>query len=102
MVGNGDPVRVSPQVSEDLHGTAEGGFGIDDPVLTMQPAEETAELLRIGQGGSRPCAAKLLAPVQALQTGAKLSSKDAAQNLHRQKEGVLWAHPAAVVRRHSS
>jgi len=37
MVGNGDPMRVSAQVTQDLRGAAEGGFGIDHPVLPVQP-----------------------------------------------------------------
>jgi len=39
MVGNGDPMRVSAQVAEDLGGTAECRFGVDDPVLPMQPPQ---------------------------------------------------------------
>ena len=37
MVGNGRPVRVSAQVAEDLGGVTKGWFGINDPVLPMQP-----------------------------------------------------------------
>jgi hypothetical protein len=38
MVGNGDPMRIAAQVTQNLRGTAEGGFGINHPVLPMQPA----------------------------------------------------------------
>jgi hypothetical protein len=39
---------------------------------------------------------------EALQTGDELASKDAAEDLHRQKEGVLGMNPARVVWRQST
>ena len=36
MVGNGDAMGVSAQVTQNLGGTAKGGLGIDHPVLAMQ------------------------------------------------------------------
>jgi hypothetical protein len=35
MVGNGDPMRVAAQVTENVGRTAERRFGIDDPVLPV-------------------------------------------------------------------
>ena len=43
MVGDGDAVSVAGEIAEDMMGTAEWGFGIDDPVLTEQGAQESAE-----------------------------------------------------------
>ena len=43
MVGDGDAVGVAGEIAEDMMGTAEGWFGIDDPVLTEQRAQEGAE-----------------------------------------------------------
>ena len=43
MVGDGDAMRVAGEIAEDMMGTAEGWFGIDDPVLTEQRAQESAE-----------------------------------------------------------
>jgi hypothetical protein len=43
VVGEGDAVGVAGEVAEDMMGTAEGWFGIDDPVLTEQGAQESAE-----------------------------------------------------------
>jgi hypothetical protein len=36
MVGNGNPMGVSAQVTQHLRGAAKGGFGINRPVLPMQ------------------------------------------------------------------
>ena len=43
MVGDGDAMSVAGEIAEDMMGTAEGWFGIDDPVLTEQRAQESAE-----------------------------------------------------------
>ena len=43
MVGDGDAMSVAGEVAEDMMGTAEGWFGIDDPGLTEQGAQESAE-----------------------------------------------------------
>jgi len=38
MVGDGDAMSVAGEIAEEMMGTAEGWFGIDDPVLTEQGA----------------------------------------------------------------
>jgi len=43
MVGDGDAMGVAGEIAEDMMGTAEGWLGIDDPVLTEQGAQESAE-----------------------------------------------------------
>jgi len=43
MVGDGDAVGIAGEIAEDMMGTAEGWFGIDDPVLAEQGTQESAE-----------------------------------------------------------
>jgi hypothetical protein len=43
VVGDGDAMSVAGEIAEDMMGTAEGRFGINDPVLTEQGAQESAE-----------------------------------------------------------
>jgi hypothetical protein len=43
MVGDGDTMGVAGKIAQHMMGTAEGWFGIDDPVLTEQGAQEGAE-----------------------------------------------------------
>jgi hypothetical protein len=57
-------------------------LGIDDPVVTVQAAEEFGELLGIGKSGCGTGAAKLVATVQPFQTGEELAAKDAAEDLY--------------------
>jgi hypothetical protein len=47
MVGDGDAMRVAGEIAENMLGTAEGWFGIDDPWVTKQGAQESAEGLLV-------------------------------------------------------
>jgi len=38
MIGDGDPMRITSQIAQDFRRPAEGWFGIDYPVLAVQPA----------------------------------------------------------------
>jgi len=46
MVGDCDAMGVSAQVVEDILGTSEGRFAVDDPVPTEEWAQERGESLR--------------------------------------------------------
>src|SRR6266700_4089438 len=52
VIGNGDPVRISAEIAQDRLRSAEGRFGIDHPVLTVQPAKQSTKLFWISQRGS--------------------------------------------------
>ena len=43
MVGDGNAVGEPAEIAEDVMGAAEGWFGIDDPWLTEQGAQESGE-----------------------------------------------------------
>ena len=43
MVGDGDAVRIAGEIVQNMFGTAEGWFGVDDPVLTKELSEELVE-----------------------------------------------------------
>ena len=82
MIGDGHAMGVAAEIAQHLHGSAEGGLGIDDPVVAVQAAEEFGELLRIGESGGRTGAAELVATVKTFQAGEELAAKDAAEDLH--------------------
>ncbi len=55
LVTDSDPMRIAPEVGEDLLRTAEGGFGVNHPVLGPElgeapPFRKTAH--EFGAGGS--------------------------------------------------
>jgi hypothetical protein len=53
MIGDGYAMGVAAEIAQHLHGSTEGGLGIDDPVVAVQAAEELRELPGIGESGSR-------------------------------------------------
>jgi len=79
MVGDGDPVCVSTQVTEDLSRTAECRFSVDDPVIAVQPPQELVELFGRCQGGRWACAVQPVTSVESLQPGAELATEDPAE-----------------------
>ena len=102
VVGNGDTVSVAPEVTEHLLGAAEGGLGIDDPVLAKQRSEKRREALWLFQVLDRSCANQLFLPVDAPQSIDKLSPEDLAERLNGQEEGVQRMDPSLFVRRDSA
>ena len=49
VVGDGHPMGVAGEIAEHMMRTAEGGLGVDDPVLTEQGAQEGAKGLLVGE-----------------------------------------------------
>ena len=82
MIGNGHAMSVAAEIAQHLQGPTEGLLGIDDPVVTVQAANEFGELLRIGESDCRTGTAKFFATVQPFQTGEELAAKDAAEDLY--------------------
>ena len=93
MIGDGDAMGVAAEIAQHLHGSAEGGLGIDDPVVAMQTPESFANCLRIGESGGRAGAAKLLAAVEAFQASEELAAKDTAEDFDGQEERIARVDP---------
>ena len=102
MVGDGDAVSVAGERAEDMMGTAEGWFGIDDPVLAEQGAQESAEGFLVLQRSKRAREDELALLESSLESGDELTAKDAAEHAHRQEEGIARVDPARVVGRKPS
>jgi len=54
VVGDGDAMGIAGEIAEHMMRTAEGGLGVDDPVLPEQGTQEGAERLFLGQGLKSP------------------------------------------------
>jgi len=54
MIGDGDAVGVAPEVVQNLFGSGEGGFGVDDPGLGSNLAKKPAEPIGSLEGGCLP------------------------------------------------
>src|SRR6266852_8917 len=88
VVGDGDTVSVAPEVTDHLLRAAEGGLGIDDPVLAKQRSEKRREALWLFQVLDRSGANQLLLPISAPESIDKLSPEDLAERLNGQEERV--------------
>ena len=64
-VGDGDPMRVAGEISEDLRGTGKGRLGVDDPFDPPQRREVRLEAGRAVRGSSSPKNCSLPAPCSA-------------------------------------
>jgi len=102
VIGDRDPMCVSAELPENVHRAMKGGFGVDNPILSMESAQKAMKLLGVGQQRRRPGTVKTATPVEAFQTGAKLTAEDAAEDLYRKKERVTRPNPAAMVWRESA
>jgi len=49
MVGNGDAMRVTSEVLQDVLWPAKRWFGIDDPILLKQRSQKSIEVAFLGQ-----------------------------------------------------
>src|ERR1019366_3570521 len=102
MVRNGHAVRIAGQILEYVFWSAKWRLGIDDPILTEQLPQKSVKWFGFAQMLQPPMEAELLLAEEALQAGDELAAKDAAEDLYRQKEGVLRVNPARAVWRQST
>jgi len=97
MVGDGHAMGITGQIVQDIFRTAEGRLGIDHPILTVQGTDQGAKQL-----GASKCLLVSIKPQFPLlespaQAGHKFAPKDAAEDFHRQEEGIGGMNPAGVI-----
>jgi len=49
MVGDGDAVRIAGELVQNMLGTAEGRFGVHDPVLLEELSEKLTKATRLSK-----------------------------------------------------
>src|SRR5260370_3368167 len=86
VVGDGDAVRVTGQVVEDVLGAAEGRLGVDDPVLLEEHAQEGDEVLLLAERQALADQPQLISMERSLEPGHELAAKEAAKHLDRPPE----------------
>src|SRR5215470_10246004 len=102
MIGDGDTMGVTGQVVEHIFGPAEGRFGVDDPVVTKQGAEQRTKLLSILEDFLVSIESEFVLLEGSAEAGHKLAPKDAAEDLDGQEEGITRLNPAGVIGRQAS
>jgi hypothetical protein len=84
VVGDGDTMSITTEIADDLFRPAEGGFGINNPILTKQRSEERIEVFRFRQVVDRTGAGQAFLVMGAAESGDELSTKNFGENFDGQ------------------
>jgi len=69
MVGDGDAVGIAAEILQDVLGSAEGWFAVDDPIFAEERTEPGSEELGMGERGEFSSQVQLTAFEGRLQAG---------------------------------
>ena len=83
VIRDGDAVRVTGQVVEDMVGAPEGRLGVDHPILTEQRAQKSMERFRFAESLEASGKQEFAVTERVLEPGDELAAKDTAQHLYR-------------------
>lgn len=97
VIGDGDPVSVSAEIADDVLRSAKGALAVDDPIVAEELADPRRERLGMRKKLQLSTESELSLAEGTLETGHKLSAKNAAQNFHRQEEAISWSDPTCPV-----
>jgi len=93
VVGNGDAMGVAAQVVENLFGTAEGRFGINDPLGLAKRSQVVGECMGITeslQGGKELQLALIKGSLEVFE---ELAPEEARQHTHGEEEARAAGDP---------
>ena len=77
MVGDGDAVGIAAEILQDVLGSAEGWFGVDDPIFAEERTQPGSEELGMGERCESFGQVQLTAFEGSLQAGDELATKHA-------------------------
>jgi len=96
-VSNGDGVGIASQILQHMLGSAEGWFGIDDPLLGVQPPQQGVELRWLGQACCSAEATEFSSLIGLLEVGQHLAPEHAAEYAYRQEEARWTCDPRGMI-----
>ena len=96
-VGDGDAMGVCAEITERVFGSAEGAFGVDDPVVTVEGSQPGAKGTRIVQMFEVAVEAEVAGVEGSLEAGDELAAEDATEHTDGQKEAVGRTDPSGMV-----
>jgi hypothetical protein len=99
MVGDGHAMGISAEILEHVVGTAEGWFGVDDPVFSEQRSEPGSEDLGLREQSQIAGEVQLVTLKSGLESGDELAAKHASEYLDGEKEARAGSDPASVIER---
>jgi hypothetical protein len=86
VVGNGDAVGVSAQITKDMVRPSEGGFGVDDPVGGAEAVDKRSEGLGIGESDQTAVEREFPLFVESQDLLQKHATNEPGQNADREEE----------------
>jgi len=90
VIGDGDAMGIATKIPKHSLRPAERRFGVNDPILAKQSAQECCEPSRVSQRFEWAVQAQFMLAIEPAKAGNILASEDAAEDLHRQEERI-WA-----------
>lgn len=97
MVGDGDAVSIAAEILQDILGSAEGWFGVDDPVFAEERTQPGCEELGMGEWREFSAQVQLTAFESRLQAGDELAAKHAPQYSDGKEEAWVGSNPVGVI-----
>ncbi|HMH07922.1 MAG TPA: hypothetical protein VK579_14675 [Terriglobales bacterium] len=102
VVGDGDAVSIAAEILQHVLGSAEGWFGVDDPIFAEERTQPGSEELGMGEGCEFSGQVQLTAFKGRLQAGDELATKHASQYSNGKEEAWVGSNPAGVIARESA
>ena len=96
MVGDGDAVSVATEILQHVLGSAEGWFGVEDPVFAEQGTQPGCEELGMGERRELSGEMQLAVLESGLESGDKLAAEQPPQYGDGQEEAGMRSNPAGV------
>src|SRR6266542_617287 len=97
MIGDGDAMGVAAEILQHVFGSAEGWFGVDDPIFAEERAQPGSEELGMGEQCEFSGQVQLTAFEGRLQAGDELATKHAPQYSDGKEEAWVGSNPAGVI-----
>jgi hypothetical protein len=98
VVGDGHSMRIPGEVVQDVLGSAEGSFHIDDPILPEKLAQETVEQPGVVEVAEYTVESQVVLAEKALQPRNELAPQYLAKDANRKKEPGGCADPVRAIR----
>jgi hypothetical protein len=97
VVGDGDAVGIAAEILQDVLGSTEGWFGIDDPVFAEERTQPGSEELGMGERREFSGQVQLATLEGGSQSSDELATKHAPQYSDGKEEAWVRANPARVI-----
>ncbi len=97
-VGDADAMGIRAKIAQSVFWSAEGPFGVDDPVVAEQDSEPGGEAAWFRERCEMAVELEPAFAERGPETCEELAPEDASEHLHRQEEGAPRTDPAGVIR----